>query len=230
LQEVNVLGTKVHALSRQETLLKLTEFLLDKESHFIVTANAEMYYEAFRDQELREVINQADLNIPDSIGIIMALRLSGFWEGELFPGVEICSWLLQKKLPTYILGAKQEVLDKIVLSQVIGKQNGYFSDKDEQQIIMDIQQKKPKILLVALGAGKQERWIAKYRKILNIPIMIGIGGSIDIISGTKKRAPAIMRNLRLEWLYRLYKEPARIYRQINLLYYLIAVVFNKKRN
>lgn len=228
MQEIKVLGAKVHLLSHQETLLKLTGFLSGEKGNFIVTANAEMYYEAYRDPELREVINQADLNIPDSVGIILALRLSGYNTGELFPGVEICAWLLQRKLPTYILGSKQEVLDKIKLPQIIGKQHGYFTEKDEQRIIMDIQQKKPKILLVALGAGKQEKWIAKYHKILNIPVMIGIGGSIDILSGTKKRAPLFMRRLRLEWLYRLYKEPSRIYRQINLFYYLFAVLFTRK--
>jgi len=230
MPENKILGSRIDALTQQEVLAKLTQYLMDTSGHFIVTANAEMYYQAYHDQELRQIINQADLAIPDSVGIILALRLSGTAQGELFPGVDICGWLLQKNLPTYILGATQDVLNKIKLPNIIGKQHGYFTDKDEQKIIMDIQQKKPKILLIGLGAGKQEKWIAKYKSILNVPIMIGIGGSIDIISGTKQRAPILCRKLKIEWLYRLYKEPWRINRQLNLIYFLLAVLFRKRPN
>lgn len=228
MQQIKILGSKVDILSRQEIINKIVSFLKTNEAHAIVTANAEMYYQAYKDQELQEAINQADLAIPDSVGIILALWRYGIFNADLLPGIDLCAWFLHNKIPTYILGAKPEVLEKINLPAVVGKHHGYFKANEEQKIIIDIQQKKPKVLLVALGAGKQEKWIAKYRKILNIPIMIGIGGSIDIISGSKPRAPKIMRQLKLEWLYRLYKEPARITRQVNLLFFLIAVILKRK--
>jgi N-acetylglucosaminyldiphosphoundecaprenol N-acetyl-beta-D-mannosaminyltransferase len=147
---------------------------------------------------------------------MLALWKKGARGAEQYPGIEICEWLLAQNLPTYVLGAAQGVLDKLNFPQIVGKHHGYFDPAAEQKIIMDIQQKKPKILLVALGGGKQERWIARYKKILNVPLLIGVGGSLDIISGLKPRAPKIFRILKLEWFYRLCREPQRAARQSRL--------------
>ncbi len=229
MQSVKILGSRVDILSRAEVNLKFAEYLAGNQSNFIVTSNTEMYYQAYRDIEMQNIINQSDLAVPDSVGIILALRKYGYKQAELYPGIEMCAYFINKKYRIYVLGGKQEVLDRFNFPDVIiGKQNGYFKDSDEQKIIMDIQDKKPQVLLVGLGAGKQERWIAKYKKILKVPIIVGIGGAVDVLSGSKPRAPAIIRKLKLEWLFRLYKEPKRIFRQINLLWFFLAILRERK--
>jgi N-acetylglucosaminyldiphosphoundecaprenol N-acetyl-beta-D-mannosaminyltransferase len=219
---VKILGTRVDCLSRLEVEQKLQGFLRARHPHFVVTANAEMYYAAYHDQDLREVLNTADLLVPDSVGIIYALEKQGA-RAELYPGVELAQYLLSTGAPVYVLGATQSVLDKLSLGNIVGKHHGFFSAEEEPALLKDIQRCRPQILLVALGVGKQERFIARYKQALGVPVMVGVGGAIDVLAGAKKRAPFLFRKLHLEWLFRLLVEPQRIFRQYKLVLYWLAV-------
>ena len=211
----DVLGVRVDILSRQAVREKILHYLKAESStsHFIVTANVELYYQAAKQPELKQVLNSADLCVPDSTGIIWALYRQGINNAELYPGIELAEWLLGLGESVYVLGAQEAVVSKLTQKNIIGRHHGFFNAVEEKQIINEINRLKPKIVLVGLGAGKQELWIAKNKDHLDTCILIGIGGSIDVLSGFKKRAPLFWRKLHLEWLYRLLKEPSRWRRQ-----------------
>jgi N-acetylglucosaminyldiphosphoundecaprenol N-acetyl-beta-D-mannosaminyltransferase len=187
-----------------------------------VTANAEMYYAAYYDAQLRQVLNSADLSVPDSVGIMYAIKKQRA-AAELYPGIELAQYLLATGLPIYVLGTRQAVLDKLAVPAIVGKHHGYFTAQEEEGIIADIKRCRPKILFVALGVGKQEQFIFCNKQALGVPVMIGVGGAIDVLAGVKKRAPVFFQKVHLEWLYRLWCEPARIFRQYKLMLYWLAV-------
>ena len=222
MHSVNVLGTRVDCLTRTAVEQTVREYLQSEQPHFIVTANAEMYYAAFQDKTLQSILNTADLAIPDSVGILYAVKKQKK-SAELYPGIELAQYLLATGLPVYVLGTQQAVLDKLSFSNIVGKQHGFYTPAEELRIVAEICRTKPKILFVALGAGKQEAFIARNKHMLNVPVMVGIGGAVDVLAGVKKRAPVLFQKLHLEWLYRLLYEPTRIFRQYKLMLYWLAV-------
>ena len=222
MRSVNVLGTRVDCLTRREVWQRIQGYLQGHQSHFIVTANAEMTYAAYTDDQLRQVLNRADLSVPDSVGIMYALRRQKA-TAELYPGIELAQDLLATGLPVYVLGTKQEILDKLTYANIVGRHHGFFTVADIPQIIAEIKSLNPKILFVALGMGKQESFIVEHKSHLGVPVMLGIGGAIDVLAGVKRRAPRFIQRLRLEWLYRLLCEPIRILRQYKLMLYFLAV-------
>jgi N-acetylglucosaminyldiphosphoundecaprenol N-acetyl-beta-D-mannosaminyltransferase len=219
-----VLGTRVDILSRQKIEQKILAYLKAKieKSYFIVTANAEMCYRAAKNPELRAALNSADLCVPDSIGVRWALRRQGL-AAELYPGVELAAWILKQDFSVYVLGARADVLQKLNFPNIVGKHHGFFDADAEKSILADIQKLQPQVILVALGAGKQELWLSRRKNSLK-SLLIGVGGAIDVISGCKTRAPKIFRRVGLEWFYRLIREPQRLFRQLDLLCFCLAVL------
>lgn len=197
---------------------------LEKEKKmFIVTANPETFMMSEKDRELEELLNDKEtILVPDGIGIVKASRMLDYDVKERITGIDIANKLLdygnELKKTIYLFGAKQEVIDSMlrVLKtnypnlKVIGSSNGYEKDKDA--IFKKIAAKKPDIVLVALGIPNQEKLIYKHLDKFDKGIFVGVGGSFDVISGHKKRAPKIFIKLNLEWLYRILKEPKRIKR------------------
>ena len=123
----------------------------------------------------------------------------------------------------------QRQKEKYVGIDVVGSRDGYFSVEEEKKVIADINANKPDVLLVALGAPKQERFINKYRNKLNCKIAIGVGGCFDVISGNVKRAPDIFIKLKLEWLYRGLTDFRRLKRLIAIPKFMIAVKKEKRK-
>lgn len=219
---VKVLGTRVDCLTRIQVEQQVQGYLSTAQPHFIVTANTEMYYAAYHDQPLCDILNSADLAVPDSVGILYALKKQKA-AAELYPGIELAQYLLATGAPVYVLGTTQAVLDQLAFANIVGKHHGFFPPSAEMAIIAEIKRCQPKILFVALGVGKQEAFIARYKQQLGIPVMLGIGGAMDVLAGVKQRAPVFIQKLRLEWLYRLWCEPQRIFRQYKLVLYWLAV-------
>ncbi|MDR1452759.1 MAG: WecB/TagA/CpsF family glycosyltransferase [Candidatus Margulisbacteria bacterium] len=223
-----VLGTRVAVLPRREIEQKIAAYLKAKseKSYFIVTLNAELCCRAARDAELQTALNSADLCLPDSIGVRWALRRQGL-AAELYPGVELAEWILRQGFSVYVLGAKKEVLDRLNFPNIVGKHHGFFDTGTEKSILAEIQRLRPQVVLAALGAGKQELWLSRHKNDLK-SLLIGVGGAIDVISGCKRRAPKVFRKAGLEWFYRLLREPRRIFRQLNLLRFGLAVLREKQ--
>ena len=190
---------------------------------FIVTANPETFMMSENDDEMRELLlDKESILVPDGIGIVKAARSIGYNIEERITGIDIASKLLEygneEKKSIYLFGAKEEVIDsmKDVLMdkysnlKIVGAVDGYVKDRDK--VFEDIKKTKPDIVLVALGIPYQEKLIYKHIKDFNKGIFVGVGGSFDVISGHKKRAPKLFIKLNLEWLYRIMKEPTRLKR------------------
>lgn len=184
----------------------------------VVTLNAEMAMQAQSDAELAAAIKGAGLVIPDGAGVVWALRRQGHQVARL-PGIELIQQLFEGHpgLRYYFLGADTSVCRAAARSaqarypglQIVGSHHGYFTPEDELQVLEAIRQAGPDVLLVGLGVPRQEKWIARHQDALGVPVCIGVGGTLDVLAGRVKRAPAVMRRAQLEWLYRLYKEPWR---------------------
>ena len=193
----------------------------------VVTLNPEMIVNARKNLEFQAAINNADLIIPDGVGVVWAMKVlsNGNLDTlERIPGIELAEKILElasrlnKKV--VIFGGKKDILEKAINElkkkyqklQLLKAIDGY--KKDFSKVADDLAQDKPDVVLVALGSPKQEIWISKYCSLFPQSIMIGIGGSLDVWSGSKKRAPELFRKLNLEWLFRTAVEPKRIIRLI----------------
>lgn len=197
--------------------------LLNNKKTFIVTANPETIMTAENNKNFQKaLLDEKTIIIPDGIGIVKGAQILGYDIKETIPGVELCTKLfefcseLHKSI--FLLGAKGEVVSK--LADIIktnysgailcGYENGYIQDK--QACFDNIAKLKPDVVLVALGIPHQELLIYNNLNQFNKGIFVGVGGSFDVLSGTKKRAPKIFRKLHLEWLYRITTEPKRLRR------------------
>lgn len=193
---------------------------------FIVTANPETYMLSRKDEEMKSIIyNNENLIVPDGISIVKTASYFGIDLKERITGVDLCSYLLkladENKYSLYLFGSTSDVIEKLVNVikekysniNILGYSNGYEKDKDA--IMKKIVKLNPDICLVALGIPYQEKLINKYIDTAKKGIYVGVGGSFDVLSGTKKRAPKIFIKLNLEWLYRLICEPKRLKRFIN---------------
>lgn len=236
---VKILGVKVHKVTMDEGLRKFINLLEGDRNGMIFTPNSEIIMAAQSDKELKEVLLAGDLVVPDGIGVIYASKIHGLGLTERVPGIELMDKILKycntNKRSIFILGGKPGVAEKALVkireaypSLVIkGQQNGYFTEADELAIIDRINEAKPDVLFVALGAPRQEKWIYKHRKILNARVAMGVGGSIDVWAGVVKRAPKFFQKAHLEWFYRLLKEPQRIGRMMALPQFMITVILSK---
>lgn len=197
--------------------------LKNNKKMFIVTANPETLMMSEKDMELNNLLNDKDtILVPDGIGVVKALKILNYDVKERIAGIDISNTLLEYgdklKKSIYLFGSKQDVIDsmKDVINnkysnlELVGSSNGYVSDRDE--VFSEIKKLKPDIILVALGIPMQEKLIYKHLKDFDKGIFVGVGGSFDVISGHKKRAPKIFIKLNLEWLYRIICEPKRLKR------------------
>lgn len=211
---------KIYNKSQKEFFDLLEKNIKNEEKMFVVTANPETLMIGVNNPEFHEVLKQEKVTItPDGIGVVKALgALNIDVEGRI-TGVDISKHLLkignENNKSVYLYGAKPEVLEALVtkLGQeypnltISGSRDGYNNDGDE--VFKDIIEKKPDIILVALGIPRQELLISKYFDEIEKGIFVGVGGTFDVLSGTKKRAPQMFIKLNLEWLYRIGKEPKR---------------------
>ena len=197
--------------------------LVKNKKMFIVTANPETMMKSETDTELNKLLNDKEtILVPDGIGVVKASKMIGYDVKERIAGIDIANTLLnygnELKKTIYLFGSKQEVIDsmKDVLKEkypnlkLVGSSNGYVQDKDK--VFEEMSKLKPDIVLVALGIPVQEKLIYKHLSLFDKGIFVGVGGSFDVISGHKKRAPKLFIKLNLEWLYRIICEPKRMKR------------------
>ncbi|MDX1521781.1 MAG: WecB/TagA/CpsF family glycosyltransferase [Anaerolineae bacterium] len=217
-----ILNVKVHALKKATTLALIEAFIESGQPHQLTTVNPEFVVEAQHDEAFRAIINNAALALPDGIGLLKAARFLGEPElPERVPGsdlvVELAELSHQKGYRIFFLGAWEGVAEKAVANlktqypnlKAVGCYAGTPAVEENEAIVQRILLTRPDILLVAYGAPKQDKWIARNLDRLQIPVCIGVGGSFDFIAGTTQRAPAWMQRLDLEWLHRLIKQPWR---------------------
>jgi N-acetylglucosaminyldiphosphoundecaprenol N-acetyl-beta-D-mannosaminyltransferase len=217
---------RMYSASYQEFEKELEKNLRENRKMFVVTANPETFMIGTNNQEVSQILLDRKVTIvPDGIGIVKGANMLGYKVKERIPGIEIAWSLLklgnEQKKSIFLLGASEEVKEKMIEKlkadypnlKILGAINGYGKNKDKD--FERIKKENPDIILVALGIPAQEKLIYKHLDDFSKGIFVGVGGSLDVISGAKKRAPKIFQNLGLEWLYRLAKEPKRIKRFYN---------------
>jgi len=215
----------LNIISLEETLQYIEDIITeDKKYNQIVTLNSLMYNFTFKDIELKECIKNASLVIPDSIGICIACFILSGYKLKRIPGIDLMLYLCEKaeknKWKIFLLGTKPEVIPETALNlkkffpnlNIAGFHHGFFDKKEEEEIVKEIENTKPNILFVGLDISRQEKWIYRNLKKLQVNIAMGVGGSFDVISGKLNRAPILFRKAGLEWFYRFLQEPSRIRR------------------
>lgn len=239
-QKVKILDVNVDIVTMNNALDIIDGFIFAGVSRLIATANAEMIMLAQTDNELREILNTADMVVPDGAGVVWAGRYLGVKVPERVAGYDLTQNLLKKAARSgytvFMLGAgpgiavraKSEAERRFPGIQIVGVQDGYFSPTDEPKIIESIRSLHPDILLVALGVPKQEKWIYYLKDCLGVPVAIGVGGTFDVMAGTVKRAPVWMQKVHLEWLFRFLMQPTRFRRILKLPQFVIKVLTAKK--
>ena len=236
---VNLLGFDIDNYTFDEALDKAKELMFENSVSQVVTINPEMFKEAEVNSEFAAIINDAEMVIPDGVGVKIALKLKGK-DVERIAGIDFAWKLLDysniNNVPVAIIGAKEEVVQKAVNNiknkfdniNIVYYRNGYFNDNNE--VYNELINSSPKLVLVALGSPKQEEFIYGAKKVLNPALMVGIGGSLDVWSGTLKRAPKIVQKLGIEWLYRTICQPSRFKRIFPTLpLFLLKVIMYKDK-
>ena len=217
---------KIYKGTNKEFLDLLDKRIDDNKKAFIITANPETLTYSESDEEINKMLNDKNnLIIPDGIAIVKAANMLGINIKERITGFDVCEHLLNyasiNKKKVYLFGSKEEVIDGMKEAiknkyngiKLVGSENGYVKDKDG--VFKKIIKLEPDIVLVALGIPAQEKLIYKHLNSFKKGIFVGVGGSFDVISGTKKRAPKLFIKLNLEWLYRIVTEPKRLKRFYN---------------
>ena len=212
------LGYPVDNVSEEDTLQWIRGSIKNAERRIIAVTNANKLWQAHKDPILSEFLKKADLVLPEYAVVWGAMRLGislthsgGFMVLKAFlPFAE------KEQIRPYFLGAKPGVLEKMMARislaypglPICGFHHGYFADGEPKMAIIDeLRERRPDILFIAMGSPKQEYLMAELRERLSIPVMIGVGGSFDVISGDKKDAPSWVRGTGLEWIYRIYQDP-----------------------
>jgi N-acetylglucosaminyldiphosphoundecaprenol N-acetyl-beta-D-mannosaminyltransferase len=227
-REFRILGSRVDAVDMDEAQHRISQLLAQHRFAQVVTFGSEMAMLARRDPTYRDVVNAAELVVLDTVGVVVAARMLGQPVRERVAGIElverVCADCARDNIPIFLLGGAEGVAKQAAseLTQrhpglkIAGVHDGYFSDADDAAVAREIRKSGARLVLVALGFPRQELWVHSHAVVLGPVVCIGIGGSLDVISGRLQRAPETMRKLGLEWLYRLIKEPQRLGRQLVL--------------
>lgn len=236
---VSCFGVRIDSVSLSGAVSKVLGFISEGGGlHQVVTLNSLGVLDARKDKEFKEIVNGADLVVPDGIGVVWGARALGYMLPEKVAGIELSTELIKlsgsKRYTVYLLGSKPGVAEKARKrlmdvypdAAIVGTHHGYLGDGLDEEVIEDINSKGVDLLLVGMGMPKQERWIYKNKNRLAVKVAIGIGGSIDVWAGVSKRAPRVFVKTGLEWLYRLMSEPWR-YRRILRLSLFALLVFRE---
>ena len=237
MNRVKLLGYEIDSYSFDDAILKALEYEKADKVSQVVTINPEMFDCAKEDSEFAQILKTAELIIPDGIGIKIGLKILGE-KVDRIAGIDFAKRMLEESgknnLPVALIGAKPEIIQKAVENlkkeinelNIVYSRDGYFNDNET--ILDELKQAKPRLILVALGSPKQEKFIAQARQLLDYGLMIGVGGSFDVWSGVVERAPEIYQKLGIEWLYRTVKQPERFKRIFPTLPLFVLRVIKEK--
>jgi N-acetylglucosaminyldiphosphoundecaprenol N-acetyl-beta-D-mannosaminyltransferase len=219
----NFLGSPIDLLTFEETVSKAIEAMLTRKPTQHVAINVAKLVKMRNDSELRRDVVESHIIGIDGAGIVLGARALGIEVPERVAGVDLMERLLGicsvQNFRPYFLGAKRKVLEQAVENAHLywpglifaGCRDGYFGEEEEAEIVEDIKQSNPDCLFIGLPTPHKERFLHRYRDTLRVPFIMGVGGSFDVLAGHVSRAPRAMQNAGLEWLYRVYQEPKRMW-------------------
>ena len=207
--KTDILGIRFDDLTREEAAQAGAGLLRSGSFHYVVTPNPEFILSSEKDPEFRRILNEADLVLPDGIGVVYSAKILGTPLKERVPGIDFAADMLAQLNEMggrlFLLGAKPGVAEEA---------GSYFDN--EAPVVRAVSQAAPDLLFVCLGAPKQEKWMARWGALTGAKLAIGLGGALDVFAGNVDRAPEKWRRMGLEWAYRLSREPKRIGRMAKL--------------
>lgn len=240
-KRLNILDIWVDPVDRYEAINRVAGFLRKGERpHTVFAANAEKNFSVTKDPTLYKTFKNADLLLPDGIGMVWAARILYGVKFDRVPGAEfilnICELCAKESYGIFMYGAEEDInkravkrlKQKIPALKIVGRSHGYVHHSDMPDLIDRINESRAEVLILALGSPKQEKWFAdNHHNLKYIRVCQCVGGTLDTIAGDTKRAPKIWQKIALEWLYRLITQPSRIKRQKVLPAFAIAVLIAK---
>ena len=234
-EKIDILGVKVDSVTMAQAVAQVEGYMDERKNVLIATANAEMIMRATHDTELKDILNDAALVVPDGAGTVWAAHHLGYEMPERVAGFDLAQELMRiapsKKQKVFFFGSAPGVAEKAKAKaeelypgiEIVGTRDGYFKPEDELAIIEEIKAAQPDLLLAALGVPKQEKWLNVHLKELGVPVAIGVGGTLDVMAGVMKRAPYWMQKAKLEWLFRGLLQPKRAGRLMALPKFVLKV-------
>jgi exopolysaccharide biosynthesis WecB/TagA/CpsF family protein len=229
MSRITFLNIEIDNLTMSEAIGEIDKLVINRKPSYVVTPNVDHIVKLEKDEEFKEVYKNADLILTDGMPLIWISKMKStpikekVSGSDLFP--KVCELAAKKSYNMFLLGAAEGVATKAAENlkekfnglDIVGTYSpsyGFEKKEDEiEKIIKIINEVKPDILAVGLGAPKQEKFIYKYNNRLNVPVSLAIGASIDFEAGNIERAPEFMQKYGLEWFYRLYKEPKRMFKR-----------------
>ena len=227
-KRIKILNCEIDDISLAEAVSRALELSRERNGAYVVTPNTQIVLDAGKNERLREAINASDISLPDGAGVVIASRIIGTPVRARIAGIDFAAKLLaalsSRGGSVFLFGGRNgtaELAAKklacfypgLVVSGCCG---GFFDEDEERVLISAINAVSPDFLLVCLGSPKQELWMRAHAGKLEVGLMAGLGGTIDVFAGKVRRAPMIWQMLGLEWLYRTAKEPRRIVKAVKL--------------
>lgn len=231
---VDILGVGFDNMTMDEALAEGMRLMETEGAHYVVTPNPEIVEVCREDPEAMEAVKNASLVIADGIGVIYGAKIMKTPLKEKLPGVEYAMRLMEKMAESgkslFLLGAKPGVAEEAARRlqeqysglRIAGTHDGYF--KEDETVVQAIRESGADVVFVCLGAPKQEKWMLKNGEATGAHLLLGLGGCLDVFSGTVQRAPKVFQKLGLEWFYRLIKNPSRAGRMMKLPLFLVHVM------
>jgi N-acetylglucosaminyldiphosphoundecaprenol N-acetyl-beta-D-mannosaminyltransferase len=241
-RSITILGVRVDDVTYEEALSHIERYVEDGGTHQVATVNVEFIMEARRNPAFRRILAQADLCVPDGVGVLWAARRQGCPLRQRVAGVDLVEKIVARGAARgwriYFLGAAPGVAERAatVLAgrypglKVAGCYAGSPRPEEEDEIVGWVRAARPDVLFVAYGAPKQDLWVARNQARIGVPVAVGVGGSFDYIAGVARRAPEWAQRAGLEWLHRLVKEPWRWRRQLVIPRFVLLVLLRSGAN
>jgi N-acetylglucosaminyldiphosphoundecaprenol N-acetyl-beta-D-mannosaminyltransferase len=233
---VSLYGVPFSKMNMKETVNYLVEAIASQRPHRVVTGNPIMLMVGLENPSFHHTLSTAELVVPDGAGVVWAARRLNQPVQERVAGFDLMHELLRegerRSWSVYLLGASSDIVAAAYAKlqkqypgmRFVGCRDGYFTDREDGEVVAAIRAAKPDLLFVARSTMNQEPWIEKYQSVLGVPVVMGVGGSFDVVSGKLKRAPALFRKMGLEWFYRLLQEPSRYKRMLVLPRFALKVI------
>tara|TARA_R110002096_G_scaffold61436_2_gene152638 strand:- start:1539 stop:2300 length:762 start_codon:yes stop_codon:yes gene_type:complete len=225
VKRISICNVPVDSLTMDETVALINQSIKKKENLHHVVVNAAKLVNAQKDPELKASIVECDIINADGQSIVWAARFLKEYLPERVAGIDLMDNLVglaaKENYKIFFLGAKEDVVNKVVdiysnkynKDIIAGYRNGYFGKDEELEIAKQIKASNADILFVAMSSPKKEIFLNKYKEVMDVPFIMGVGGSFDVVSGKVKRAPVWMQNICLEWFYRTMQEPDRMWKR-----------------
>ncbi|WP_394751936.1 WecB/TagA/CpsF family glycosyltransferase [Crenothrix sp.] len=224
-QRINIIGCEIDNLSMEETLQTIEGFIYSGQSHQHVVVNVDKIVKANKDPHLLRIINECALVNVDGMPVVWASYLLGKPLKERVAGIDLFEKLIQRSAEKawriYFLGASEEIVSTVnhIYQQkypnisIAGYHNGYWTTEEEPGLVAQIKNSQTQLLFVALSSPQKENFLSTYQAQLQIPFVMGVGGSFDVIAGKIKRAPPWIQKIGFEWFYRFLQEPRRMFKR-----------------